>query len=114
MHAQIGVRVSCLILALALFTSCSSAPLPGTDAQMQDIDRFVGKTLETLPEIPSIGLSIVHDGKTYARGYGYADLATKRPSDADTIYYNGSNTKAYTALLCAVLAEEGVLDLDVP
>ncbi len=114
MHPFAAVRVSFLILALTFLISCSSSPLPGTDAQMRDIDRFVGKTLQTLPEIPSIGLSIVHDGKTYARGYGYADLATKRPSDADTIYYNGSNTKAYTALLCTVLAEEGVLDLDVP
>jgi CubicO group peptidase (beta-lactamase class C family) len=56
----------------------------------------------------------VHDGQTYARGYGYADVAHKVRSDANTGYYNGSNTKAYTAVVCTMLANEGKLDLDVP
>jgi len=81
---------------------------------MRDIDRFVMKTLRTLPEIPSIGVAVVRDGKSYARGYGYADVARRVPADAETGYYNGSNTKAYTAVVCAMLAHEGVLDLDVP
>ena len=102
-----------LLLALALLTACTSAS-PGTDAQLRDIDRFVNQTLRTLPELPSIGVSIVRDGKTYARAYGYADLARRVPADADTGYYNGSNTKAYTAAVCAMLATEGVLDLDAP
>ncbi|HKO54394.1 MAG TPA: serine hydrolase, partial [Thermoanaerobaculia bacterium] len=50
----------------------------------------------------------------YTRGYGYADVERRVPAGADTGYYNGSNTKAYTAVVCALLAEEGALDLDAP
>jgi CubicO group peptidase (beta-lactamase class C family) len=104
-----------LLIALALLSACATtAPPLGTDAELRDIDRFVMRTLETLPEIPSIGLAVVRDGKSYARGYGYADVARKTLSDADTGYYNGSNTKAYTATVCTMLAHEGVLDLDAP
>lgn len=72
------------------------------------------RTLQALPEVPGVGLSIVRDGRVYARGYGWADAERRIPSDADTGYYNGSNTKAYTAVVCTTLAEEGVLDLDAP
>jgi CubicO group peptidase (beta-lactamase class C family) len=102
-----------LLLLLTLSTSCTSVA-PEKDAELRDIDRFVLKTLQTLPEIPSIGVAIVRNGKTYARGYGWADVERRVAADAETGYYNGSNTKAYTAVLCAMLAEEGVLDLDAP
>jgi CubicO group peptidase (beta-lactamase class C family) len=104
-----------LVLGLAAsFTSCRTAPEFGTEAELKDIDRFVERTLTVLPELPSIGLAVVRDGKSYARGYGYADVARRVPADADTGYYNGSNTKAYTAVVCATLAQEGRLDLDAP
>ena len=98
---------------LILFLSATAAPA-ATEAQLRDIDRFVMTMLQTLPEVPSVGLAIVENGKTYARGYGYADIARKVRSDADTGYYNGSNTKAYTAVVCTMLANEGKLDLDAP
>ena len=96
-----------LLLALTLL-GCAS------NQEMRDIDRFVNTTLQTLPEIPSIGLAIVHDGKRIARAYGYADLARRIPADAETGYYNGSNTKAYTAAMVVMLAQEGLIDLDAP
>jgi CubicO group peptidase (beta-lactamase class C family) len=108
------MRFAFTLLVLTLICTCAMAATPITDAEMRDIDRFVMQTLRTLPEIPSIGLAIVRDGKSYARGYGYADVTAKRLADANTGYYNGSNTKAYTALACTLLAQEGVLDLDAP
>jgi CubicO group peptidase (beta-lactamase class C family) len=106
-------QATTLLLALVLLSSCASAKI-GTDAEIRDIDRFVTKTLETLPELPSIGVAVVRDGKRYARAYGYADVARRIPADADTGYYNGSNTKAYTAAVVAMLAQEGKIDLDAP
>ena len=102
------------VLLLFLLSACATSPRFGTEAELGDIDNFVTKTLQTLPEIPSIGLAVVRDGKTYARAYGYADLARRIPADANTGYYNGSNTKAYTAVVCVMLAQESVLDLDAP
>ncbi|HYH07619.1 MAG TPA: serine hydrolase [Thermoanaerobaculia bacterium] len=108
-------RHALVFAAVLLLAACSTPVKTGTDAQLRDIDGFVTKTLRTLPEVPSIGLAIaLPDGRSYTRGYGYADRERGIASDADTGYYNGSNTKAYTSLLCAMLAQEGVLDLDVP
>ncbi|HET7437555.1 MAG TPA: serine hydrolase [Thermoanaerobaculia bacterium] len=108
------MRIASSLLALLLLSSCATAPRAGTDAELRDIDRFVTHTLQTLPELPSVGLAIVRDGKVYARGYGYADVEKRVLATADTGYYNGSNTKAYTAVLCTMLAEEGLLDLEAP
>jgi CubicO group peptidase (beta-lactamase class C family) len=105
------MRIAPVLLALSLIATTASA---ATDPQLRDIDRFVMTVLQTLPEIPSIGLAIVHDGKSYARGYGYADIAHNVHADANTGYYNGSNTKAYTAVVCTMLAQERKLDLDAP
>ncbi|HKR67055.1 MAG TPA: serine hydrolase [Thermoanaerobaculia bacterium] len=107
------MRIATLLLALSLLLS-ACATRPERDAELRDIDRFVETTLRTLPEVPSIGLAIAYDGKRYARGYGFADRAKHIQSTADTGYYNGSNTKAYTATLCAMLAQEGLIDLDAP
>ena len=101
------------LLVLTL-VSCSSATVAPPDPVHRDIDAFVAKTLQTLPEIASIGIAVVHDGKRYARAYGYSDLAAKTPADAQTGYYIGSTTKAFTGLSAAILAERGVLDLDAP
>jgi CubicO group peptidase (beta-lactamase class C family) len=108
------VRIPITLLLITLLSACTTTTKFGTEAEIRDIDRFVAQTLHALPEIPSIGLAVVRDGKTYARGYGYADLARHIPADAQTGYYNGSNTKAYTAVVCTMLAQEGVLDLDAP
>lgn len=108
------MRTAITLLILFTLTACSTANEPATNTAMQDIDRFVAKTLQTLPELPSIGLAVVHDDKIYARAYGYADVARRVPADANTGYYNGSNTKAYTAVVVAMLAAEGKVDLDAP
>ena len=111
---SIPMRLTVLFLVLSLSASGATSNA-GTDAQLRDIDRFIATTLRTLPELPGIGLAVVRDGgKSYTRGYGYADVARHVRADAQTGYYNGSNTKAYTALLCTLLASEGVLDLDAP
>jgi CubicO group peptidase (beta-lactamase class C family) len=107
------LRLGALLLVLTLFASAAFANV-GTDAQLRDIDRFIARTLRTLPELPALGVAVARDGKSYARGYGYADVARRIRADAQTGFYNGSNTKAYTAVLCTMLAAEGVLDLDAP
>jgi len=106
MHIRLGLAT---IVAALFLSACST-----NNAAFHDIDRFVDTTLQTLPEIPSIGLAVVHDGKSYVRGYGYANLERGEKATANTGYYNGSNTKAYTATLCAMLAQQGRIDLDAP
>jgi len=113
MHPIARLSLSLLLLCL-LSANVIASPKFATDAEIRDIDRFVAQTLQTLPEIPSIGIAVVRDGKTFARAYGYADIARKVHADAQTGYYTGSNTKAYTAVVCTMLAKDGVIDLDAP
>lgn len=46
--------------------------------------------------------------------HGYADIATKRPIDAGTIYHWGSITKTFTGLAIMQLRDHGLLALDDP
>ena len=49
-----------------------------------------------------------------ARGYGYADLASRRRVTADTMFHLASITKTVTATAILQLADAGKLDLDAP
>ena len=80
-----------------------------------DIDSFFQRTLREIPEIKSLGVAIVRDGKPYfAAAYGFADAERGVRADAHTGYYIASSTKSYTGLACAILAARGQLDLDAP
>jgi serine beta-lactamase-like protein LACTB len=50
----------------------------------------------------------------WAKGYGYADLATKTPATAETVYRVGSVSKLFTDLAIMLLVERGALSLDDP
>ena len=56
---------------------------------------------------------IVKDNKVaYCKGHGYADVATKKPMQADAIFRIMSQTKAITSLAVMQLFEQGKLTLD--
>jgi CubicO group peptidase (beta-lactamase class C family) len=59
------------------------------------------------------GVAVVKDGRlVFARGYGYDDLASGRPVEADrTLFYPGSNGKLFTWTAVMQLVEQGRLDL---
>ncbi|MBX3322984.1 MAG: serine hydrolase [Phycisphaeraceae bacterium] len=62
---------------------------------------------------PGAGVAIIVDGKiVLSRGFGLADVASGREVTADTRFAVGSTTKAFTATLCVMLAEEGAMSLD--
>src|SRR4051812_29697143 len=68
-----------------------SRQLPATPRS--DIDRFIASALRTFPEVPGLSVAVV-DGKAFfATGYGFADVAAKRPMTATTPVYIASSTK---------------------
>jgi CubicO group peptidase (beta-lactamase class C family) len=65
--------------------------------------------------IPGAAVAIVLDGEpVYLKGFGYRDLATKAPFDADTRFPIASVTKSFVAMAVLKLRDEGKLDLDAP
>ena len=57
---------------------------------------------------------VVGDELVWSGGYGYADVETKRPHDAQTLFRIASITKTFTATAILQLRDEGKLHLDDP
>ncbi|KAL4973534.1 beta-lactamase/transpeptidase-like protein [Aspergillus desertorum] len=53
--------------------------------------------------VPGLAVSVVRNGKTYARGYGFANTTTSTPATPDTLFFAGSTTKAHTAAAVSLL-----------
>jgi len=64
--------------------------------------------------IPGGVIVVVKDGKLlFAKGYGYADVKTKRPVDPDTTLFRpGSISKLFTWTAVMQLVQAGKIDLD--
>ncbi len=76
-------------------------------------DRYISGTVDRL-ELPGGAIVVVRDGRTIlAKGYGHADLGTRRPVDIEESLFRGASiSKTFTWLLVMQLVEEGRLDLD--
>ena len=67
------------------------------------LDRYVEKAL-TEWQIPGVSVCIVKDGKTVLmKGYGVKELGTTDKVDENTLFMIGSNSKAFTATILAML-----------
>src|SRR6266699_806724 len=101
------------------------AKVPTVAAQPSPAPLFTRQDFETLLDalIPSqlqnrdiagAVVSVVKDGQVFfAKGYGYADFAAKKPVLADqTLFRPGSISKLFTATAVMQLVEQGKLDLD--
>ncbi|MCI0768284.1 serine hydrolase domain-containing protein [Bacillus sp. TL12] len=103
--------ISFLILILLIpLTHISFAESEQTKEQrIQQVDQFI-KEQQELSQIPGISVVIVEKGKTvYQKGFGYADLKTKKPVNGDTLFELASTSKAFTGLAILQLEKEGLL-----
>ncbi len=77
------------------------------------LDGIVPLQLEQ-QDVAGATIAIVKDGKLFfAKGYGYADVAQKKPVVAEeTLFRPGSVSKLFTWTAVMQLAEQGKLDLD--
>jgi CubicO group peptidase (beta-lactamase class C family) len=66
---------------------------------------------------PAVGLAVglIRDGRLISfYGHGLADIASRAPVTADTVFRIGSITKTFTAIAVLQLAEQGLVGLDAP
>jgi CubicO group peptidase (beta-lactamase class C family) len=77
------------------------------------VDGLIRAQMEQL-HIPSAVVAVVQGERTlYTAGYGYADIATRRPVDpASSMFHIGSTGKLFTWTAVMQLVEQGKLDLD--
>jgi len=63
--------------------------------------------------VPGVSIAFFDHGQiAWTRSYGFADVASKKPVNPDTIFEAGSISKPTTALAALHLVQEGKLDLD--
>ena len=79
---------------------------------MEPVDTAV-LTMMGRHGIPGASLAVTKDGKlVYARGYGWANLATREHVQPDTLFGVASLSKTITAAAILKLVEQGKLSLD--
>lgn len=78
-------------------------------------DAAIAKTLEKIDDIPGIAFVVIKDDKPiFVKAYGMADEEAAKKADTDTLFYMGSTTKSFTALVAAMIDKEGKLKLNDP
>lgn len=87
------------------------------DLSATDVSTFLDGYLPAQldrQDIAGAVVVIVKDGQIlFQRGYGYSDVATKKPVDPDTTMFRpGSVSKLFTCTAVMQLVEQGKLDLD--
>ena len=81
-------------------------------ARLADLEGGLHQVYEALP-LAGMAAGLLHRRDlVWFRGFGYADLAEKRPVTRDTPFHLASLTKTLTSTLLLQLVEQGKLDLD--
>jgi CubicO group peptidase (beta-lactamase class C family) len=116
-------RLAGVLLALTLSPLAAGAqqapppqtaptPVPFTGARARAIEAIVQGELRS-GSTPGIAIGVVEDGLlVYARGFGYANLESRRRVGAATEFYAGGLSKQFTAASILLLAQDKKLSLD--
>ncbi|MCO6512225.1 MAG: beta-lactamase family protein [Aridibacter famidurans] len=104
-------------LALALLFSIPVASQKTAEADPALLEKHLDPIAADLMKrlyAPGMAIAVVKDGKVIlSKGYGFADVESKRPVDPDTtIFRIGSITKVFTANAALQLVDSGKLDPD--
>lgn len=67
-------------------------------------DSFVKSTMDEF-NTAGIAVLMLNGDRTWAKGFGYSDVANKTPVTPKTLFYAGSTTKSFTSAMAASLAE---------
>ena len=102
---------------LVLASAFAGAPLFGQDRPSPTV---IANAVDSLAQrvmaaglTPGLGVAIVMDGRTiFARNYGFADLTGQVRTTDRTLWYVASTSKSFTGFGIALLASQGVIDLN--
>jgi CubicO group peptidase (beta-lactamase class C family) len=104
---------SCWMLAVpVLLYGQTEQPKP--DPSREELTSLLDKA-RTQNDVPALACGIIRKGKRpLAAAVGMRKRGTEPPATLADQWHIGSNTKPFTALLTAMLIEEGLLDWDTP
>ena len=105
------------VSSLAAATAIAQAPagsnlVPEMGEGVESLDKAMRGTLKEYG-IPGGALAVAVDGKlVVAKGYGWANVAARRPVSPHTLFCLASVSKAVTAVAVLCLVQDGKLSLD--
>jgi CubicO group peptidase (beta-lactamase class C family) len=111
---RVSVVLGCALLTLTVAFARQPAAPADLAAAIQHVDALAA---EEFGKDPVAGLTVgIVAGPTlvWTKSYGFADMESKRPASADTVYRIGSITKQFTALMLLQLVEQGKVHLTDP
>ncbi len=89
----------------------TTTPIPTTEVEVA-FNRLIPALLEKW-DIPGASVAIAKDGNlVFARGYGLANIESREPVHADTLFRIASISKPVTAVAVLTLVEDGLLGLE--
>ena len=92
--------------------ACFTFSMAGAQVSEKQMDDLINTTIKTF-DVPGISVGIVKDGNiVYAKGLGVKSLTTNEPMQKETLVGIASNSKAFTCVALAILADEGKLKWD--
>jgi CubicO group peptidase (beta-lactamase class C family) len=102
------------LLLLLSFLPLQDAPAPSLEDRLATMAGELDRRREEL-HVPGCSLAVVKDDRVVlARGFGLADVEQKTPVTPESLFAIGSSSKAFTATLVGMLADEGKLSWDDP
>lgn len=91
-----------LLPLLALVSAGSILSAQGNFIK-DSLDTYINREMKRW-NLPGMAIAIVKDGKVLLmKGYGYADVKTKKPVTEETVFQIASNSKAFTGTSLALL-----------
>src|SRR6188472_4201178 len=94
-------------------TTSQDMPVTGGAVPGMASYDYVMSNLMRKYSIPGGAVAVLRDGKLiYARGFGYADVASGTPVQPDALFRIASMSKPITGVAIMKLVEEGKLQLD--
>ena len=107
--------LAALIAAIAVWVAPLTAaeePKPKPAASLEELDKRLSDAF-TKAKVPGASVTIIEgDQIVLSKGYGFADLKTKKPVTPETVFRAGSISKSFTSIAVMMLVEEGKLSLD--
>ncbi|MBM7644174.1 CubicO group peptidase (beta-lactamase class C family) [Scopulibacillus daqui] len=107
-------KILCFFLALSIFIIGVSGKslADGQTNQQKKIDQLITNDMKK-GKIPGLAVVIIKNGQTiYKKGYGYADMKSKKRVSGSTKFQLASLTKAFTGLEIMRLANLGFINLN--
>ena len=99
-------------LLCVLFVICSNPAFAKTQPEALAIVRTLAAT-NVAAKVPGLSVAVGREGKVIlSEGFGFADVAAKKPVTTKTLFRIGSVSKPLTAVGLMLLVEQGRVDLD--